>query len=161
MAWARLEAHTVWRAGKVLEFQKEWDGLSEKERKRTEKEAHRKYAAAFDPSKAEKFAEELYRTWQYRDAEEIQEGRREALERNEIMDEPFVHIPIRGVMEPEYRVLGEEVAPPSQPEELEIAPVNHEDPILNFAPRASQVEEEDDEQATLTQCSGSLTYLVG
>ena len=117
MAWARLEAHTVWHAGKVLEFQKEWDGLSEKECKRTKKEAHRKYAMAFDPSKAEKFAEELYRMWQYRDAEEIQEGRREALERNEIMDEPFVHIPIRGVMEPEHRVLGEEVAPPSQAEE--------------------------------------------
>ena len=139
MVWARLEAHTVWRAGKVLEFQKEWDGLSEKERKRTEKEAHRKYAAAFDPSKAEKFAEELYRSWQYRDAEEIQEGRREALERNEIMDEPFVHIPIRGVMEPEHIVLGEEVVPPSQAEEHEIAPVNHEDLVLNFAPRVTNI----------------------
>ena len=42
-----------------------------------------------------------------------------------------------------YGVLGEEVVPPSQAEEHEIAPVNHEDPILDFAPRASQIEEEE------------------
>ena len=97
----------------------------------------------FDPSKAEKFAEGLYRMWQYRDTEEIQEGRCEAFERNELVDEPFVHVPIRGVMDLDYGALGEEVVPPSQAEEHEIAPVNHEDPTLDFAPHASQIEEEE------------------
>ena len=67
------------------------------------------------------------------------------------MDEPFVHVPIRGVMDLDYRALGEEVVPPSQAEEHEIAPVNHEDPVLGFAPRASQMEEEELISAHLDQ----------
>ena len=65
------------------------------------------------------------------------------LERNEGVDVPFVHIPICGVRNLDYGELGEDIVPPSQAEELEIAPVNHENPVLDHAPRASQREEEE------------------
>ncbi|EPS96128.1 hypothetical protein FOMPIDRAFT_93279 [Fomitopsis schrenkii] len=75
-AWAKFEAYTTWRLNKMKDFfvYRERKRKAVRDPKEVQDRDVQGYEEAFDLRKADRFAEELLRTWQQRNMQGLQEG---------------------------------------------------------------------------------------